>query len=365
MANEFKHKEVGIQLTEVEFDAVDAHEADGQTTNDMLYFNGTSWIRATPATILTLLSAAMGAAFSFNDQQLSAVKQIQYTAPTELTLDVDGALTVTQAFHTVDTYSNAASDDLTTINGGTAGMIIFLRAVHGDRTVVVKHNTGNIWLPGALDISLDDIEDGILLTYDGSHWCGVEVALTAHIAAADPHTVYVKHSLATATSDFLVGTVGAWVKKTLAETRAILKHAITSTDDHTSTATSGRMLKADANGLPVDATNTDTDVADAVTKKHAANADTDLDPTFEATFMKNSILTERGSIIYRNATVPAELKHGTDGQVLTTKGDGADPEWTEVIGGIAKGIVFPTTSEAGDYFHRTDDGKLYKCTEAY
>jgi hypothetical protein len=51
-------------------------------------------------------------------------------------------------------------------------------------------------------------------------------------------------------------------------------HAITSTSDHTSTATAGQMLKADANGLPVDATNTDTDVADAVSKKHTQNTDT-------------------------------------------------------------------------------------------
>ena len=46
------------------------------------------------------------------------------------------------------------------------------------------------------------------------------------------------------------------------------KHAITSSDDHTSTATSGQMLKADANGLPVNATNTDTEVSTAVTKAH-------------------------------------------------------------------------------------------------
>lgn len=48
------------------------------------------------------------------------------------------------------------------------------------------------------------------------------------------------------------------------------QHAITSTSDHTSTATAGQILKADANGLPVDATNTDTDVASAVSLKHAA-----------------------------------------------------------------------------------------------
>jgi len=50
-------------------------------------------------------------------------------------------------------------------------------------------------------------------------------------------------------------------------------HSITSTSDHTSTATSGQMLKADANGLPVDATNTDAAVAAAVTASHAAAHD--------------------------------------------------------------------------------------------
>jgi len=53
-------------------------------------------------------------------------------------------------------------------------------------------------------------------------------------------------------------------------------HSITDVTNHTSTATSGQMLKADANGLPVDATNTDTDVASAVTLKHTQGTDTAL-----------------------------------------------------------------------------------------
>ena len=56
----------------------------------------------------------------------------------------------------------------------------------------------------------------------------------------------------------------------------VQQHSITATADHTSSATAGRMLKADTNGLPVNATNTDTDVADAVSKRHAAGADTTL-----------------------------------------------------------------------------------------
>ena len=46
-----------------------------------------------------------------------------------------------------------------------------------------------------------------------------------------------------------------------------------------------------------------------------------------AGYILESLLTERGSVIYRNATVPAELLHGTSGQALLSGGDGADPSW--------------------------------------
>ncbi|MCK9569555.1 hypothetical protein M0R72_11500 [Candidatus Pacearchaeota archaeon] len=91
-------------------------------------------------------------------------------APTELTIS-SGVITVSQGFHTVDTESDAASDDLATINGGVTGMTIILRAEDDTRTVVVKHNTGNIWLVGKADISLDDIRDSIRLIWDGTKWC--------------------------------------------------------------------------------------------------------------------------------------------------------------------------------------------------
>ena len=47
------------------------------------------------------------------------------------------------------------------------------------------------------------------------------------------------------------------------------QHSITSTSDHTSTATATYLLKADANGLPTTATNTDSAVAAAVSASHA------------------------------------------------------------------------------------------------
>jgi hypothetical protein len=65
------------------------------------------------------------------------------------------------------------------------------------------------------------------------------------------------------------------------------QHSITSTPDHTSTATNGKILQANANGLPVDATNTDAEVAYAVAHPTIATAfQTGLDQTNSTTFQE-------------------------------------------------------------------------------
>jgi len=91
------------------------------------------------------------------------------TAESELTLDTDGAITVTQMRHKVDTFEGAASDDLVTINGGGTVNLIILRAEADARTIVVKHGSDNIWLQGKADVSLDDLEDGIMLAWDSTN----------------------------------------------------------------------------------------------------------------------------------------------------------------------------------------------------
>ena len=45
MTNEFKHASVGSELSQSEWEAVSTHIADGQTTGDILYFDGTYWKR--------------------------------------------------------------------------------------------------------------------------------------------------------------------------------------------------------------------------------------------------------------------------------------------------------------------------------
>jgi len=85
--------------------------------------------------------------------------------------------------------------------------------------------------------------------------------------------------------DTLYGAIGS------AHTRL---HSIVSTLDHSSTATSGKVLKADANGLPVDATNTDAEVSGAVsashTRAHTINSSTDHTDTNLAGIANNDLM---------------------------------------------------------------------------
>lgn len=102
------------------------------------------------------------------------------------------------------------------------------------------------------------------------------------------------------------------------------QHAITSTSDHTSTATSGQILKADTNGLPVDATNTDADVASAVSLKHPAltiDGTSPLSLSTQAISLKNdaaAAITEvdTGTLANSDTVVP------TSKAVLTAIGSG-------------------------------------------
>lgn len=89
----------------------------------------------------------------------------------ELTI-ATGAVTATSSYHYIDTESDAATDDLDTINGGADGDILYIRAIDSSRTVVVKDATGNLQLNG--DFSMDNIWDCMkLLNVGGSNWVEV------------------------------------------------------------------------------------------------------------------------------------------------------------------------------------------------
>ena len=83
----------------------------------------------------------------------------------ELTIAL-GVIIVVKAFHPVDTQDDDASDELDTINGGSTGDTLVLRAAHDDRSIVVKHGTGNIYMDSAADKTLDNSLDTLSLVYD-------------------------------------------------------------------------------------------------------------------------------------------------------------------------------------------------------
>jgi hypothetical protein len=82
-----------------------------------------------------------------------------------------GVITVTGNRHVVDTQSSAASDDLDTINGGAAGMVVLLRIANDGRNVVLTQ-IGNILTPTGGRVTLDTTGQGAILWYDSgqSKW---------------------------------------------------------------------------------------------------------------------------------------------------------------------------------------------------
>lgn len=97
-------------------------------------------------------------------------------APVISTLTIAGGIvTVTGSHHLINTESNAATDDLDTINGGTAGALLVLQASNDARTVVVKNGTGNILLSGS-DFSMDSANDILVLFYSSVPAKWVEIS---------------------------------------------------------------------------------------------------------------------------------------------------------------------------------------------
>lgn len=94
-------------------------------------------------------------------------------AAVELTIATDAVtLTAGKNVFSVDTQSDAATDDLSTISldaAGRACRIVILKAENVARVVTVKHNVGNIQLTDG-DCVLSGANDRLTLIRDGSTW---------------------------------------------------------------------------------------------------------------------------------------------------------------------------------------------------
>lgn len=98
---------------------------------------------------------------------LSDAGLLNFEAATELTINA-GAITITQNYHRVDTEDDDATDDLDTINGGAAGMMLILRQENSARDVTLRHGIGNIRTSTGANLTLGTANSIAILIYDGA-----------------------------------------------------------------------------------------------------------------------------------------------------------------------------------------------------
>jgi len=90
-------------------------------------------------------------------------------------------ITKTGSYHQISTGSGAVS--ITTINGGTAGDILFLRTTSSSNAATLVDGTGNIALVDNRDYVLNSTDKVVGLIYSGSLW--LQLSLGKDIVATD------------------------------------------------------------------------------------------------------------------------------------------------------------------------------------
>lgn len=155
----------------------------------IIFSDGTNWVTLLEQTVKLTQDNTFTATNTFSGTTAFDGK-ITWGDDGEQTINT-GAVTLTGVFHTFDTESDAASDDLDTITTTANGLISLWRAENASRTVVAKHNTGNIFNPNAVDITLDDTDRIVGSIYDS--------ALSKHVILFDGTTrEYVDSAMAAA-----------------------------------------------------------------------------------------------------------------------------------------------------------------------
>ena len=101
----------------------------------------------------------------------NALANVEFSAGAVAALNISsGQVTPTGQHHSLETESLAATDDLDTVVATDAsdGDFFYAYAANASRTVVIKHNTGNIWCADGNDIQLDDTNKLVLFFYVSS-----------------------------------------------------------------------------------------------------------------------------------------------------------------------------------------------------
>lgn len=156
---------------------------------DKLFVNNVSWKvgigTTTPTKVLDVLGDILFTGFLDVVGNLSVSGDVQVNgklglgSASELTIS-SGNITITKAYHTVDTEADAATDNLDNINGGVDGDIIIIRQASSPRDVTLRDNgggTGNLRLAGGSNFMLSNTQSTIRLVKTAVNWLEVSRSL--------------------------------------------------------------------------------------------------------------------------------------------------------------------------------------------
>jgi hypothetical protein len=103
-----------------------------------------------------------------------------------------GSITPVRNWHTVDTESAAATDNLDTIGAGVDGQVLILRITSAARVVVIRHNigNGNIITANELNFTLTFPSDLAICIYDDilDKWIAMGVSAAVNLAGTNTWT---------------------------------------------------------------------------------------------------------------------------------------------------------------------------------
>ena len=134
-------------------------------------------------------------------RDVNVSRSLIFSSATELTIS-SGAVTVTQGHHSIDTESDAANDDLDTINGGNSGEILLILPKDDNRTVRIRHAIDNIFLKHQVEsksysFSSPSGSSGVFYSAGYYNWSGTDANLTqaslsvTHSAANSPSACHI------------------------------------------------------------------------------------------------------------------------------------------------------------------------------
>lgn len=141
-------------------------------TNDaIIYCDGTKWLTLLMAPVTLSGNNTFAGTNTFSGTATFS-NDVTFTGdiltPSDGTLTIaSGAITVTGAYHLVDTEASAASDDLDTINGTANGQLLKIRTTADARDVTIT-NAGNIVTPLGQKITLSSTAQTAVMQYDSA-----------------------------------------------------------------------------------------------------------------------------------------------------------------------------------------------------